>query len=88
MIGHLLETACVWTESKVQETQRHGAAGRTQRRGVAAEDGARSPGEHLGNFYVKLRIARTRKLVFFISLHEMERRLWRRSGPLDPKTSH
>ncbi len=42
--------------------------------------------EQLGNFYVKLRIARPGKLVFFISLHEMERRLWRRGGPLDPKS--
>lgn len=42
--------------------------------------------EPLGNFYVKLRIARTGKLVFFMSLHELERRIWRRGGPLNPRT--
>jgi hypothetical protein len=44
--------------------------------------------EQLGNFYVKLRIARPGKLVFFISLHEMERELWRRGGLLRPKESN
>ena len=38
---------------------------------------------HLGNFYVKLRIAKPGRLVFFLSLHEMEEAMQRRGGWLD-----
>jgi hypothetical protein len=44
--------------------------------------------EQLGNFYVKLRISRPGRVVFFISLHELERGLWRRGGFLRPKDNN
>jgi len=44
--------------------------------------------EQLGNFYVKLRISRPGRLVFFISLHEMADDLWRRGGLLRSKDNN
>ena len=38
--------------------------------------------EQLGNLYVKLRISRPGKVVFFVSLHGLERDLKRRGGIL------
>jgi len=40
--------------------------------------------QHLGNFYVKLRISKPGDLVFFISLHQLEKPLFRLAGRLDP----
>lgn len=42
--------------------------------------------EDLGNFYVKLRIAKPGRLVFFMSLHELEEPLWRLGGFLGTRS--